>query len=98
MKPEPKRLGPNDPPPWNNIRRPWARLDPDFYHRYLREELGEAMCSSGLDCVVVRCPVESVEDAHDLTICRRGACDNVTIKCAAGHTSKEVIEAIIDEL
>ena len=43
------------------------------------------------------CPIHHDEHGeHDLTVCRYGSeCNNVAIKCEAGHKSSEVLDEIL---
>jgi hypothetical protein len=85
----------DDDPPWSGIRPPTDRMRDHL--RYLRGELGFVMCRqfADADCVVTQCPLG--EDLT-ITICRRGDCDNVALKCSEGHRSAEILEAILDQI
>jgi hypothetical protein len=99
-KAEPRKLEDEDIL-WAGIKM-LPRLDPKRHVRYLRDELGRILCKKypADACVVTLCPIYD-EDCgeHDITICRYGGgCDNVSVKCEHGHSSKEVLEAILREL
>jgi hypothetical protein len=89
---------------WTKIKPPWPRMNPRHHVRYVRSELGRVLCQefAEFECVAVTCPAEHPDDdefGHIATICRHGSdCDNVAIRCHEGHSSSEVIEAIIERL
>ena len=98
-----KVLTDDDPLPWTDIRPPTDRMRDHL--RYLRGELGFVMCRkfAAFECVVCPCPIMWDEDdeligEHEMTICRRGQCDNVSISCSERHDSKAILEAILEEL
>jgi len=98
-KSAPKILGPSDDTPWDDIKL-LPRLDPKLQLRFIRAELGYAMRKEfpEVECVQVRCPVEG-DDVHMVTICRQGSeCNSVTIKCERGHSTNEVLDAILWKL
>ena len=88
----------DDDPPWSGIRPPWPRIANPY--KYLRAELGHLICKKypADNCVVCPCPIMDDCDEHDLTICRRGECDNVSLSCEEKHGSDQILEAIFAEI
>jgi hypothetical protein len=73
------------------------------HQKYARIEIAHLMCRSRWQCVACSCPVGDDEDGHTVTMCVSACGDpdkdpRLSISCEEGHTSAQVLEAVLAEL